>query len=121
MSSSLFSSFAPGTSGKSDGTLGKLDKSSMCGGGAVADGGVGGVIFDLGCGFGALFKFYCQQKKAGEETSKWNFKYCCKNLYMALKAFLLHMGNLHNTLTVLAMENRKKSTWSTGRLPEIIE
>lgn len=57
MSSSLLSSLPPGTSGKSDGTLGKLDKSSMFGGGAVADGGVGGVIFDLGCGFGVLFKF----------------------------------------------------------------
>lgn len=53
-SSLLFVEF--GTSGKSNGTFGKLDKSSLTGGGADADGG-GGDIFDLGCGFGVLFKF----------------------------------------------------------------
>lgn len=49
-----------GTSGKSNGTFGKLDKSSLTGGGADADGG-GGDIFDLGCGFGVLFKFYSNE------------------------------------------------------------
>lgn len=56
MSSSWFPSEF-GTSGKSDGTFGRFDKSSLAGGGADADGGVGGDIFDRGCGFGALFKF----------------------------------------------------------------
>lgn len=54
MSSSLFPSFDVGTSGKSSGTLGKLAKSSKLVVEAVLDD--GGVIFDLGCGFG-VFKF----------------------------------------------------------------
>lgn len=54
-SSLLFPSVEFGTSGKSNGTFGKLDKSSLTVGGADADG--GGDIFDLGCGFGVLFKF----------------------------------------------------------------
>lgn len=49
----MSSSFEVGTSGKSDGTLGKFDKSSKFG--VIVDG--GGDIFDLGCGFG-VFKFY---------------------------------------------------------------
>lgn len=58
-SSLLFPSEDVGTSGKSDGTFGK-SKSSI-GGGAVADGGGGGDIFDLGCGFGVLFKFWTKR------------------------------------------------------------
>lgn len=50
-----------GISGKSNGTLGKLDKSSKFGCGAVAEGGGGGDIFARGCGFGVLFKF-CKNK-----------------------------------------------------------
>lgn len=83
ISSSLLPSFPPGTSGKSDGTLGKLDKSSMCGGGAVADGGVGGVIFDLGCGFGVLFKFYFINKRKPEKKKIRN-----KNLYAFIERFI---------------------------------
>lgn len=56
ISSSLLFPSEFGTSGKSNGTFGKLDKSSLTDGGAEADGG-GGDIFDLGCGFGVLFKF----------------------------------------------------------------
>lgn len=54
-SSLLFPSVEFGTSGKSNGTFGKLGRSSLAGGGADAG---GGDIFDLGCGFGVLFKFY---------------------------------------------------------------
>lgn len=64
-SSGLFSDDEGGTSGKldgksgkSDGTFGKFEKSSWAvwlDGGAVAGG--GGDIFDLGCGFGFVFKF----------------------------------------------------------------
>lgn len=46
-----------GTSGKSDGTFGKLAKSSTDGGGAVGPP-AGGDIFARGIGFGVLFKFY---------------------------------------------------------------
>lgn len=51
--------FPDGTSGKSNGTFGKLEKSSAlvsAGGGADAGGG----IFGRGCGFG-VFKF-CRKK-----------------------------------------------------------
>lgn len=53
MSSSLFSIDVDGISGKSDGTFGKLEKSSSCVGAEGLDVDGGG-IFDLGNGFGAL-------------------------------------------------------------------
>lgn len=126
MSSSLL---PPGASGKSDGTLGKLDKSSMCGGGAVADGGVGGVIFDLGCGFGVLFKFcFIEQKKTGEKErkrDKWSqFTYFYSNLHSFLLYFRLTNIWCIDYSGVGKNNNKNKkinSTWSTGRSPEIVE
>lgn len=54
-----------GTSGKSDGTFGKFGKSSSANvsfdDGAEAGG--GGDIFDLGCGFGFIFKFCWEDEK----------------------------------------------------------
>lgn len=86
-----------GTSGKSDGTLGKFGKSSSVVvwfvGGAEAGG--GGDILDLGCGFGFVFKF-CWKDKKGISIKihggfrRWLPVTCYKsNVMISLRQFLL--------------------------------